>query len=409
MAVKLTKRTVDAAQPGAVDLYLFDSDLTGFGLKITPAGRKVYVVQYRTQGNKRRLTIGTHGSPWTPDQARQEAVRLLGLVAAGQDPAESKAADRHALTMAELVALFLEEHTEIKNRPRTVAEYKRLLEKHVVPAMGRVKVESVTRERVARVHHAMRGTPYQANRVLAVLSKLFGWAEMRGHRQEHSNPCRLIEKYPEVKRERFLSDEEISRLGAALKAGEESGRLTPYMAAAVRLLILTGARLSEILTLQWEWVDMERACLRLPPGTLGTKGATREKVIHLSAPALEILTTLPREEGHPFVIAGQVAGEHLVNIHKPWGAIREEAGLPGLRLHDLRHSFASMGAGAGLGLPVIGALLGHTQAQTTARYAHVASDPMRRANDLISGRIAAALDGGPAKGEVIPMKQRSRG
>jgi integrase len=239
---------------------------------------------------------------------------------------------------------------------------------------------------------------------MAVLSKMLNLAEKWGERPDGSNPCRHVEKYRERKRERFLSQAELARLGEALAEAERNGSESPYAIAAIRLLILTGARVSEILTLEWGHVDFERACLRLPESKSGAK------VVHLSPPARELLASLPRIEGNPYVLPGLKERAHLVNLEAPWRRIRARASLEDVRLHDLRHSFASVGAGAGLSLPVIGALLGHSQPGTTARYAHLATDPLKQANNVIGTRIATALEG-KAKGggaEVSALRGRAR-
>ena len=200
--------------------------------------------------------------------------------------------------------------------------------------------------------------------------------------------------------ERFLATEELARLGAVLSEAERTATELPSVIAAIRLLIFTGARLGEILSLQWRDVDFERACLRLPESKTGAK------VIHLNAPAMEVLNGLAREEGNPWVIAGRLPGKPLVNLRRPWHRIREAAGLEDVRLHDLRHSFASVGVTSGLSLPMIGALLGHAQPATTARYAHLAADPLKQAADLIGDRIAAAMKGG--SGEVVELNGSKR-
>jgi integrase len=211
------------------------------------------------------------------------------------------------------------------------------------------------------------------------------------------NPCMGIERYPEESRERFLSNEEMSRLGDALRL-YESNRGEPFAAAAIRLLILTGARLREILDAQWQHVDLERGIIFLPDSKTG------KKPIYLSAAALEILSTLPRVEGNPHIIPGAKAGRPKSDLLKPWTAIRRGARLEGVRLHDLRHSFASIGAGASMGLPIIGKLLGHGQAATAHRYAHLDADPVRRAVETIGATISAAMDRGKPRGEVVPLR-----
>lgn len=398
---RISKRTVDQAEPGARDAFLWDSELRGFGLKVTPAGRKVYLVQYRLggrSGRTQRVTIGPHGA-FTPDKARDEARRLLGEAAAGRDPKRERTEEWKAPTVAAVAEKFLAEHVEAKRKARTASEYRRLCNLFVLPSLGRRRVAEVQRSDVARLHHSMRETPYQANRVLALLSKLFSWADQHGYRPEGANPCRHVEKFPERKRERFLSEAELARLAAVLREGE--GRESPFVLAALRLLVFTGARLNEVLTLRWEHVDFANAMLRLPDSKTG------QKTIYLSAPALEVLASLPRLDGNPHVICGDKPGAHLVNLQLPWRRLRARAGLENVRLHDLRHSFASVGAAGGLSLPVLGALLGHRETATTHRYAHLSADPLRAANDAIAARLSAAMSGTP-KGEPIRLKAPRR-
>jgi integrase len=221
--------------------------------------------------------------------------------------------------------------------------------------------------------------------LLSVLSKMMGWAVKRGLLPSEPNPCRGIERYKENKRERFLSEAELYRLGEALREAEQEKTSSPYATAAIRLLLLTGARLSEILTLKWNYVDPDNRQLRLP------RSKTGQKSIYLTAAVADILQALPRVQANPFVIVGEKPGAHLVNLQKPWDRIRACAGLEDVRLHDLRHSYASVGATSGLSLLFVGKLLGHTQASTTQRYAHLAEDPVRQAGEQISETIATAL------------------
>jgi len=398
--IKINKRTVDAIQPGVRDLISWDADLGGFGVRCRVSGAKVYVLKYRHLGRQRWFTIGQHGAAWTPELARREAKRLLGEVAAGRDPAQSRDTGKAAPTVNKLIDQFLSEHVDTKRKSRTSVEYKRLFDKLIRPVIGRYRIEAVTRSEIAKLHHDLRGTPYQANRVLAVLSKLFNWAERYGYRPDGSNPCRHVEKFKEEKRERFLSAAEMSRLGMVLAKAERDGLEMSSVIHAIRLLIFSGARLTEILTLKWSDVDFERGCLQLSDSKTGAK------VIHLNAPALELLASVQSVEGNPHVITGRLTGAHLVNLEKPWRRIRAAAGLNDVRLHDLRHSFASVGAAAGYGLPVIGALLGHTQAATTHRYAHLAADPLKQASDAIGRQIADALAGDNGDpGNVTPIRR----
>lgn len=217
-----------------------------------------------------------------------------------------------------------------------------------------------------------------------------------GLRPDGSNPTAHVDKFAEEARERFLSPDELARLGKALSEAADAGE-SPYVVGALRLLILTGARLSEVLTLKWEHVDFDARLLRLPDSKTG------KKTIALPAAALEVLTSLPRQEGNHYVVCGAVVGAHLINLHKPWRRIRKSAGLDDVRIHDLRHSFASVAVAGGASLPLIGALLGHSQPQTTQRYAHVANDPRLAAADAVADRINAAMKGETA--EVIPLRR----
>jgi integrase len=391
---KLTKRTVDALKPHPDrDLVVFDSELSGFGVRVKSSGRKSYLIQYRNAGGRsRRLTLAGHGR-LTPDEARDEAKQLLAAAARGQDPAEERHVALRAPTVAELAALYLERHA--KPRKKTAGADESMLRRYILPAFGTKKVEAITAGDVARLHHALGDKPLAANRVLALISVMFNLAESWGLRAPASNPCRHLKRYPERKRERFLGAEEVQRLGAALV--EAQGVEHPSALAAIRLLLLTGARKSEILTLQWEHVDLERYALRLPDSKTGAK------VIALGAAAAALLARLDRCEGNPYVCWGNSPGGHFIGLHHVWQRIRRRAALLEVRVHDMRHSFASFGAAAGLGLPVLGALLGHKQPVTTARYAHLANDPLRAAADRITSEIAAALDGRPLA-EVLPIR-----
>ncbi len=430
---RITKRLVDSLKPTGDDRFVWDDTLIGFGVRMQPTGAKSYIVKYRAGSGRgaptRRVTLGRVGT-LTPDEARALARKTLGAVAHGSDPAAAKAAERRASTLRELADIFLAEHVEAKRKPTTAAHYRSLLERIVLPELGSRKAEQVTTSDLAKLHTKMRDRPYQANRMLEVAGSMYAFAGKRKIVPVGFNPARGIEQYPEKGRERFLSADELTRLGDAVREAKTVGlpydideekptakhapkkahrrtKIGPHAAAAVRLLILTGARLREILHLKWEHVDVERGLLLLPDSKTG------KKAIVLNAPALDILGNLPRVG--VYVIAGQAAGtddeKPRADLNRPWRAIVKRAGLNGLRLHDLRHTHASVGAGLGLGLPIIGKLLGHTQPSTTARYAHLDNDPLRRASEHIGSRLAAAMgDLKPqAKGEVIPMHRKRRG
>ena len=397
MKVKITKRAVENVASSDRDVFLWDTELPGFGCKITPKGARVYVLQYWAGGRSRRFTLGRHGEAITADQARRDAMRLKGAVAHGDDPASARAADRAVPTLEGLAERYLVEHAAVKKRASSAAEDRRNLGKHILPKLGGLRVNAITRADINRFHSAMKETPGAANRCLALLSKMFNLAEMWGLRDDGTNPTRHVEKYPERKLERFLSEAELARLGGVLNEGEQAG-VHPSVIAAIRLLMFTGCRRNEILTLKWENVDFERACLWLPVSKTGAK------LVPLGAPAIELLAGLPRIDGNPYVLPGALPGRHYVALEKVWRRLRKQAGLGDVRLHDLRHSFASAGAGAGESLVLIGSLLGHKSTATTARYAHLSNDPLKAAADRISGRIAAAMAGG--SGEVVEFGGR---
>jgi integrase len=384
MKERLTKSSVEAIEPAPRDVYAWDDQLPGFGVKVTPAGARIYILKYRHRGAQRWLTLGRHGEV-TVAAARQKALRERGRVADGEDPAAARAAKTAAPTVDDLANRYLLEHAESHKKPRSAEEDRRNLRLHVRPALGAVRVADVTRQDILKLHHAMRETPGAANRVVALASMMFGLAQEWGMRPEGSNPCRRIKKFKERARDRFLTGDELRRMGEALLDAEGTGE-HPTAIAIIRLLVLTGCRLSEITTLQWEFVDIERSCLRLADSKTGAK------VVRLGAPALDLLANLPRLAATPYVFPAARRGRgpgHFVGVNHIWLRIRAKAGLHDVRLHDLRHTFASWSVMGGTTLHVTGALLGHRQPQTTARYAHLAEDPVQAAAD----RVAAAIAG----------------
>lgn len=382
---RLSKRTVDALTPDAKDYFVWDSDMAGFGLRVWPTGRKVYLIQYRDSGGRtRRKGLGKHGIV-TADEARSEARTLLASVAKGSNPSEDARRKKSAPTVEELCERFLTEYVPSHCKASTQKEYRRNVDLFIKPRIGRMKVADVERSDIADLHHAHRDIPYQANRTLGVLSVMFNQAEIWGHRPDGSNPCRHVRKYEEKKRERYLSPEELSRLGQTLNELEASGEESLSAINAIRLLILTGCRLGEIQTLKWEYVQGNR--LRLPDSKTGAK------VVYLGEAALEVLSKIERPPGNPYVCKGKISGAHLSDMQKPWRRIRKAAGLEDVRIHDLRHSFASSAVGMGESLPMIGKLLGHSQVQTTARYAHLADDPVQVSAERVSGYLGKILTG----------------
>jgi integrase len=384
MKQKITKRSVDGLATADSQVVMWDTELKGFGVRCRASGAKYYVIKFRS-GGRQRWTIGRHGSPWTPDTARGEAMRQLGLRAGGKDPASERDRQKGVITVAELGARFLNDYVPHHCKASTASEYRRAVELFINPALGHHRISDLLRADIARLHHDLHDRPYQANRALGVLSKMMNLAEEWGLRTDGSNPCRHVKKYREQKRERYLSPEELQRLGQTLAEAQQRNNEDPYVLAAIGLLVLSGARLREILTLRWEHVDLTNGVLRLPDSKTGAK------LVYLNANAADLLRAVPRMMGNPHVIAGKRPGAHLVDLQKPWQRIRARADLKDVRIHDLRHSFAAVAAESGMSLPMIGKLLGHTQPITTARYAHLAADPMRAAAELIGAKIATVM------------------
>ena len=377
---KITKRSVDSLVHSAKEYFLWDEGLRGFGLRVYPSGRKVYLVQFRASGRLRRVNIGVHGVV-TPELARTEAMRHLSGVRLGRDPGADRDSTRRSPTVRAFGQRFLDEHVRIHCKASTAGEYKRSVELFIDPALGSHRLSDVTRADVFSLHQSLNATPYQANRTLGVLSAMFTVAHTWGACDSGVNPCWKVKRFREVKRERYLTGEEFKRLGQALRNSKNE----PEAVNCIRLLLLTGCRLSEIQTLKWAHVDFDRGLLKLPDSKTGAK------VVPIGAAAIELLNQIPRLEGNPYVITGKVEGHFLADIQKPWRRLRKAAGINGLRIHDLRHSFASDALQLGYDLTMIGRLLGHTQVQTTARYAHLKTDPIRKAADQVSSAIACAL------------------
>ncbi|MBM6593722.1 tyrosine-type recombinase/integrase [Microvirga pudoricolor] len=427
-AIKITKRSVDAAEPESARYELWDTDLKGFGLRVEPTGIKTFIARYRAGAGgrtapKRFVTLGRYGA-LTPDDARRKAKEVLGAAARGEDPADAKAKERAAASLSELAEAFLASHVRKKRKAKTVENYENAINNYILPNLGRKKAKLVARLDLSRLHGDLSDKPAIANQIIAVASSMFSWGSRHSFVPEGFNPASKIERYDERRRERFLSTDEIERIGEALREAETIGlpwepdpdkpqsrakhspksenrrvKFGKETVAAIRLLLLTGARLREILHLRWDYVDSERGLLLLPDSKTG------RKTIILNAPALLILEGLERVSD--YVIPGDKPGKPRSDLKRPWAAVSTRSGLKGVRLHDLRHTHASFGAGSGMGLPIIGKLLGHTQSATTARYAHLDADPLRRASNKIGGAIAAALEGRP-NGPAMPIEGKTK-
>lgn len=438
--------------PGKAATY-YDKETPGLGVRIHAGGHAAYVFEYRPvnggrKAAKKRLTIGAVGGV-TLETAKTAAKKLHAAVRLGADPMEERQSARRAESVKELVRAYIEKHVRPLKKPSTLRSYEMQLRLYIAPrrnpkdpasplapgSLGGRKAIDVQRHHVRALHQEIgKEHPRTANATVALISAAYVWGAENGQLPpNHPNPAKGVERFPEDSRERFLQVDEFLRLGEALALAESTGlpwtpkshkklkhvpknnRLVvfdPFAVAAIRLLIFTGARLNEILRLRWSDVDLERGIAFLPDSK------TRRKPLVLTAPALEVLAGLPRLG--VYVCAGETAGQKNEkprrDLNKPWRRIVAYAGLgekgtkgqddysPGLRIHDLRHSFASVGVGGRMGLPIVGKLLGHKDVKTTARYAHLETDPVRLAGDAIAGEIKARMAGNP--GQVIPLQRR---
>jgi integrase len=372
-----------------------DTDVPGFGARVTANGARSFILRYTTRaGRERTFTIGD-ATVWRTTDARDKAKDLRREIEDGGDPLGAIEDERAAPTMLDLIERFRSAHLP-KKRPRTASEYEYLIRLHIAPHFGaHTKVRDVLHEDIDALHRKITksGSPYAANRTTAVLSKMFSLAIK--WRMRETNPAKGIEKNREYHRRRYLSSDELVRLTKALTKHPDKGA-----ADAIRLLLLTGARRGEVLSMRWE--DVEDSTWSKPPSS------TKQKEHHqvpLSAPALRLLADIRKRQRPraPFVFPSHGATGHRVELKKNWALITKAAGIEGLRIHDLRHSYASQLVSGGASLPLIGALLGHSNPATTARYSHLFSDPLRKATEKVGAVIIAA--GKPVR-PVLSLKRR---
>ncbi len=379
----LSKRIIDRLSVDDKDTVFWDRDLPGFGIRVYPSGAKVYVVQTRVFGRSKRATVGRHGK-LSADQARKEAARIIARIKAGEaEPLEEPSA---AATVADLAERYRREYVAMHCKPATVSHYGLMLRKHIVPVLGKLLVSEVERKHIMAFQYGLRDMPTVANRAVDILVKMFNLADAWGWSPSGKNPCRLVRRYKvEKHHERFLTPEELHRLSQALDAAPSERLASAHSAAAIRLLVLTGCRRNEILGLRWEDLDFEAGEMRLADSKTGAR------VAPLPPPAARVLAGLSRVPGNPWVFPGKKKGTGQRNINDSWDRVRKRAGLEGVRLHDLRHSFASRALALGESLSMIGELLGHRKVQTTARYAHLARDSVRASTAKVAESIGADI------------------
>ena len=384
----LTNRAV-ASLKVERDVVYWDRDLPGFGVRVYPGGGRVYIAQAREPGKKvRRVTVGRH-DVLNADRARHRAAFIIARIRAGDDPVPLPLAARFngGPTVADLAERYLEEHVAVRLKPETQRRVRVLLHSHLLPALGRLPLEAVERSHVVEFHQKLSDRPVTANKAIKVLSHMYRLGAGWGLVPEGFNPCRSVEKYPERSRERFLTDAEFYRLGRVLDEAVESGAAPLTAVTAIRLLMLTGCRKNEILTLRWSDVDLAAGELHLGDAKTGPRA------VQLPPTAVGLLESLPRRKDSPWVFPGNDRDGRFSGggLDRVWRVVRTRAGLEDVRLHDLRHSFASRALALGETLPVIGKLLGHSDIETTARYAHLAQDSIHEAAERIAGSISGDI------------------
>jgi len=425
---RLTKRLVESLEKKGKLYWVDDADLTGFRVGVTPAGTKVFAVRVRRGGRSNRqdtsITIGQFGVV-TVEEARAQARTHLSRAQLGADVAGERREVHSALTVKDLSERFLADR-EGRIKHATLKEYRRLMKVEIVPRFGSKVARDLQTRDVARWHSSRSDAPIVANRALRLVRTMFRWAEDRGEVPLGSMPTRGIGMYPERAKERYLSPDEVERLGKALRTAETVGLppdpkraeyaekrakkkqpfkvnpFNPHAVAAIRFLLLSGWREQEVLTLRWECIDEERGAAMLENTKTGRSWRP------LGKHALEVLDDLPRT-GTPWVFPGQSAKSPLIEIKHVWHAVRSAAKLDDVRLHDLRHTFASNAVSGGLSLPMTSALLGHRDSKSTTRYAHLADDPMKRAADDVSAGLAVHLNGKKVKVTKMGKAKKSGG
>jgi integrase len=392
-SVRLTTSSLNRLVATDRRYNVFDAALPAFGVRVEPSGRKTFQLWYRVEGRLRAATIGRYGV-LTLDEARKKAREILVEAGNGSDPLSRRDASKAALTVREASGRWLVEQVQPRRKAATVRLYKLALDGHILPKLGARPITTLSTEDVAALHRRLKATPTLANRCVAVLSSFCTWCEREGMRPPHSHPCtgKLIERYRESSRKRYLTGAEYGRLGTALRKAEREQSINPLAARAIHLLLLTGCRPAEITALRWSEVDLKAKVLRLADSKTGAK------TVQLPSQAVTLLRRAPRFAGSEYVFPGtgrKVLGAHLVNLAKPWAVLKKAAALDDVRLYDaVRHSFASVAVSRhGHALSVVGELLGHSQAATTKRYSHLHDDAAKAAANEIASTISSALKG----------------
>lgn len=398
MEQRLTKTFIDSVKPTHIDEFYWDTQIKGFGLKVTPKGKKVFIYQSRVAGETKtiRPPIGVYADKvehkskvrtLTVTVAREIAEIYRGKMNSGIDPRRktSQENDDTSLLVNDLLDEFSDSHLK-RLKPRTYSVSKSYVENDIKPYFKGLKIDEVSKRHISVLHSQEASQPCRANHIYAILSKFLNWCEDNDYRQSGANPCRHVKKYKIPSRERYLTEVENKRLTHVLDDALIDGSESIYVISAIKLLRLTGARRNEILSVKWKWVDLDNRVINLPDSKTG------KKQIFLSEQAMGVLLAIPKVPENEHVVVGKKVGHHLVNIQKPWSRIRRLADLDDVRIHDLRHSFASLAVSNGMSLHIVGKLLGHRQASTTYKYSHLAPNTLADASNVIGKMMLTTTD-----------------
>ena len=385
--MKLTKKNVESLEPTGTRYEVRDDELIAFSIRVGATGEKSFYLTYRAGKGRaaplKRIPFHDCGASSTNRQTETGANRNGGR-SCSRSQRRKKCPPFH-----EVIETFLQEHVDAKLKPATQHQYRTLAQNHLIPAFKKMKMADITYRHVAKLHHDLQNTPYLANRCAAVLSKFFDWCEKTGYRDRGTNPVRGLEKYREEKRLKFMESSELEAIGEGIAKLEKQDAIDPTIAAALKVMLLTGARCSEILTLKWEYFNESKKKALLPNSKTGAK------VLPIPPTAWEVISALPRVNEYCF--PGRWGRGHIINVKDTWKRICKAGGISGWRIHDLRHAFASYAANSGKSLPIIGKILGHSQASTTSRYAHLAENPVAQAAAETAEGLAQELNLGMSK------------
>ena len=378
---KLTTKFVTKVQSDNIKVF-WDDQLKGFGLCVRPSGKKTFLLKYRI-GRGRRAVTKKHSLGSVPvvsvEAARLKAKNFLFVASQGIDPIKK---DQESLTIKELCEQYIDRHAVLHKKKSSLVRDENLIKGVIIPVFGKIRVADLNRSHLIKYHHSKKDTPIMANRFLALISTMMNLAEKWEYRPQNTNPCKYVDRYKEKKRQVYLSMDQLERVGQAMRQLKNTESF--YALSALKMLLVTGCRTSEILNLKWEYVDIANNCIHLPDSKTGAR------TIHLPPVAFDILNALPSEEG--FVFRSPRENKRLTNLRCLWKKICGITDLKDYRLHDLRHTYASFAVSGGFSLPIIAKMLGHAGIKTTERYAHLHQDPVNKAIDDVSLKIKKVME-----------------